>query len=121
MAKKIVIIEDDIDLLETVKIRLEKEGFTVVGASTGIEVVNDIINEKPNLILLDLNLFDLDGDIVAQVFQRKEIIEGVPIIIMSAKEESEIKAAAAKIKAVDYLKKPFDQQLLIQKVKANIK
>ncbi|MBP7654859.1 response regulator [Candidatus Dependentiae bacterium] len=121
MNKKIIIIEDDVDLLETVKVHLEKEGFKVLGGSTGIEVVNDIVNEKPGLILLDLNLPDLDGDIVAQVFQKKEIIEGVPIIIMSAKEESEIKSAVTKIRAVDYLKKPFDYNLLIQKVKANIK
>jgi len=121
MTKKIVIIEDDIDLLDTLKVRLQKEGFSICAGSTGIEVVNEIVNEKPGLILLDLNLPDLDGDIVAQVFQKKEIIEGVPIIIMSAKEEKEIKAAVAKIKAVDYVKKPFDYNLLIQKVKAHIK
>jgi len=107
--------------LDTLKVRLQKEGFTVACGATGIEVVNDIVNEKPGLVLLDLNLPDLDGDIVAQVFQKKEIIEGVPIIIMSAKDEKEIKAAAAKIKAVDYVKKPFDYSVLIQKVKAHIK
>jgi len=121
MSKKIVIIEDDFDVLETVKLRLEKEGFRVLAASTGIEVVNDIVNEKPNLILLDLNLPDLDGDIVAQVFQKKDIIDGVPIIIMSAKEESEIKNAAMRIKAVDYIRKPLDMNLLLNKVKAHIK
>jgi DNA-binding response OmpR family regulator len=120
MSSKIVIIEDDLDLLETIKLRLEKEGFEVKGAPTGIELVNDIVNNKPALVLLDLNLPDLDGDIVAQVFQKKEIISGVPIIIMSAKEELEIKKAVEKIKAVDYVKKPFNQDELITKIKKYI-
>jgi len=79
-----------------------------------------LVNESTDLILLDLNLPYLDGDHVISVFNEKNITDKIPVIIMSAKEESEILKAKEKIKAVAYMKKPLEIDKLVELIKKYI-
>ncbi|MFH1414948.1 MAG: response regulator [Elusimicrobiota bacterium] len=114
--KTIAIIEDDRDYLQVLTDILEKEGFSVFGASNGFEIINDMVENKPDLIITDLKLPELDGDKVMAAFQDRDVIKGVPILVISSKDEEDIKTAAKKIDAVAYLKKPVDNNKLIELV-----
>jgi len=118
--KKIAIIEDDRNVLNLLKVILKDEGYEVYGAPTGIEIVNQLVNEKPDLIILDLMLPLLPGEKVIDTFQQKDVITGVPVIVISGKEEKEIKESAKEIGAVAYIKKPVDREKLIELVKKYI-
>ena len=119
--KKVAIIEDDRNNLNLLKVILKDEGYEVYGAPTGIEIVNQLVNKKPDLIILDLMLPLLPGEKVIDAFQQKDVITGVPVIVISGKEEKEIKESAKEIGAVAYIKKPVDRQKLIELVKKYIK
>jgi len=118
--KKVAIIEDDRNVLNLLKVILKDEGYEVYGAPTGIEIVNQLVNEKPDLIILDLMLPLLPGEKVIDTFQQKDVITGVPVIVISGKEEKEIKESAKEIGAVAYIKKPVDREKLIELVKKYI-
>ncbi len=115
--KKIAIIEDDINLLQLLKTVLKEEGYEVYGATTGIDLVNQLVNNKPDLILLDLMLPLVPGEKVINAFLQKDLLTDVPVIIISGKEEKETKKAAKEIGAVAYLKKPINNKELIELVK----
>lgn len=117
MMKKIMVIEDDFDQAELLKVNLSKKGWDVVAISDGYKAVTTLVNDSPDLILLDLNLPYLDGDMVISVFNEKKLTDKIPVIIISAKEESEIKKAQEKIKAAAYFKKPVDFDKLAELIK----
>lgn len=114
---KILIIEDDLDFSELLKVNLSKEGWEIITADEGYKAVDLVVNSTPDLILLDLNLPYLDGDVVISLFNEKKITDQIPVIIMSGEEESRLQAAKEKIGAKLYIKKPLD----IEKLKIAIK
>lgn len=117
MKKRIAILEDDPDYREILTKLLENEGFEVFVAPTGFEIVNEIVRKQPDLILLDLMLPELSGEKVIDLFKTKEVIKDIPVIIISAKDKSEIKKAAKEIKAVAYFIKPVDTRILLEGIK----
>jgi DNA-binding response OmpR family regulator len=118
--KKIAILEDDKDYREVLIETLKNEGFDVYGAPTGHEIVEKMVKEKPDLILLDLVLPKILGVDVISVFQKKDVIAGVPIIVMSSKDEAEIKEAAEKVNAAGWLKKPVEKNDLLEMIKTHV-
>lgn len=121
MTGKIAVIEDDRNLLNLLKKILEKAGYEVFGAPTGSDIAKLIIDNKPDLFLTDLGLPLLQGEKVIEVFYKKAIEYMVPVIVMSAKEEKEIKQAAEQIGAVAYLKKPVNPEQLLKLIKKYLK
>jgi len=120
--KRIAILEDDVEFRKLLTKIFQKEGFEVMSAGAGIDIVNDIVKNKPDLIILDLALPYLSGDVVIDAFHKKDVATGVPVIIVSGKEEKEIEEAVKKIGAVAYMKKPVkDINKLIELVKKHIK
>ncbi|OGS20105.1 MAG: hypothetical protein A2252_11170 [Elusimicrobia bacterium RIFOXYA2_FULL_39_19] len=119
--KKIAILEDDRNLLELLTKVLINEGYEVIGASTGSDLANKILDNKPNLIITDIHLPQLSGHKVVELFQKKDIDYYVPVIVMSSKEEEEIKKAAEHVGAVTYFKKPVDLPKMLELVKQHIK
>lgn len=114
--KKILVVDDDEELLFALKNILEKENFNVELASNAIEAIAKI-KKKPDLILLDIMMPDLSGWDVIKVME-EEKIRDIPIIMLTAKPLSEDKLYSREIEnIVDYVEKPFNREKLIEKIK----
>ena len=116
--RKIVVVEDEPDILEAIQYNLEREGFKVITATSGDEGVKTVIREGPDLLLLDLLLPGLDGLEVCRRLKLDPVTQRIPIIMVSAKgEESDIVLGLG-VGADDYVTKPFKPKELIARVRA---
>jgi two-component system alkaline phosphatase synthesis response regulator PhoP len=114
---KILIVDDELDTLLALKRALELEDFYVIEAQDGIEALEKVKAEIPDLVLLDLMLPRLNGFEVCQQLKQVEATSSIPIIMLTAKSESSDKVEGIEIGADDYVTKPFD----IEELKARIK
>ena len=105
MAQTILIIDDDPDIVKTVTANLELDGFTVMSAATGNDGLEAVTVRKPDLVLLDLGLPDIDGIKVCQTLRRES---NVPVIMLSARDTVADKLLGLECGADDYLVKPFN-------------
>ena len=116
--RKIVVIEDEPDILEAIEYNLEREGFQVISATSGDEGLKTVIREGPDLLLLDLLLPGLDGIEVCRQLKMDPMTQKIPIIMVSAKgEESDIVLGLG-VGADDYVTKPFKPKELVARVRA---
>ncbi|MEM7355385.1 MAG: response regulator [Acidobacteriota bacterium] len=116
--RKIVVIEDEPDILEAIEYNLEREGFQVISATSGDEGLKTVVREGPDLLLLDLLLPGLDGIEVCRQLKMDPMTQKIPIIMVSAKgEESDIVLGLG-VGADDYVTKPFRPKELIARVRA---
>ncbi len=111
-------VDDEPDIVEVVKLRLELDDFEVVTARDGIEALEKVFKERPSLVLLDLMMPRMDGYEVCQRLKVKEETKAIPIIMLTARGETESKVAAFNIGADDYITKPFEPRELVARVKA---
>lgn len=114
-AEKILIVDDDTNICDLLKLYIEKDGFSAITANDGLTAVkfNDI--EKPDLILLDIMLPGLDG---WQVCREIRKTSSVPIILVTAKGEVFDKVLGLELGADDYITKPFDTKEVVARIKA---
>ncbi|NJD51813.1 MAG: response regulator [Candidatus Methanoperedens sp.] len=114
--KKVLIVDDEPDTLELVKLVLESGGFEAVLANNGKEALAQIATLRPDLVLLDIMMPDMDG---WDVFRKmKERDPGIPIAILTAKAQNIDKLLGLHVlKADDYITKPFGKNELISKVR----
>jgi two-component system OmpR family response regulator len=115
---KILIVEDDRNLLDTLKYNLRKEGYKVVTAVDGAEALDVARREKPDLIILDIMLPKMSGFEVCRIL-RGEMI--VPILMLTAKTEETDKIVGLEIGADDYMTKPFSLRELLARVRAMLR
>lgn len=118
MSQKILIIEDEKHIVDILKYNLEKEGLLTITASDGEKGLELALNNKPDLVLLDLMLPKMDGFTVCRKIRE---ISAVPIIMLTAKEEEVDKVLGLELGADDYMTKPFSQRELMARVKANLR
>ncbi|MDD2215013.1 MAG: response regulator [Eubacteriales bacterium] len=116
--KKILIIEDEKSIADIIKFNLVKEGFEIDMAYDGKTGLDKALSLKPDLILLDVMLPEMDG---FQVCKRVREISTVPILILTAKEEEVDKVLGLELGADDYITKPFSMRELVARIKANIR
>ncbi len=116
MAKKILIIDDEKDLVAVTKLRLEANGFTVSEAFTVKEGLARIAKEKPDLILLDIMLPDGNGYQVCQDLKSKPETRDILIVIFTASSLRGLASKAVEAGAEGYVIKPFEPQELLGKV-----
>jgi len=122
MAKKILIIEDDKFLRELIAKKLTEEGFETTEAIDGEEGIKKIKEEKPDLVLLDLILPEIDGFEVLSRIKEDPAIASIPIIILSNLGQREDIEKGMKLGAVDYLiKAHFTPGEIIEKIKLHLK
>jgi DNA-binding response OmpR family regulator len=119
-AKKVLIIDDEVDLVETIRFPLELEGFQVLAAYNGEEGLNRARSENPDLILLDLMLPKLDGYKICRLLKFDERYKHIPIFMLTAKTQEKDKILGKETGADEYLTKPFDIDELIAKIKSNL-
>ncbi len=114
--KKVLIVDDEPDTLELVKLVLESGGFETMLAANGMEALAQLDRTKPDLVLLDIMMPDMDG---WDVFRRiKEKNSKIPIAILTAKAQNIDKLLGLHVlKADDYITKPFGKNELIGKVR----
>jgi len=112
---KILLVDDDPNIRQLVKLYLVKEGFEVTMAASGDEALKLFKASPPNLMLLDIMLPGMDG---WQVCREVRKISNIPIIMLSAKDETFDKVLGLELGADDYVAKPFDMKELVARIKA---
>ncbi|MBO5397205.1 MAG: response regulator transcription factor [Clostridia bacterium] len=115
MNEKILIVDDDANICELLRLYLSKEGFAPIIVNDGVSAVESIDTVKPSLVLLDIMLPKLDG---WQVCRKIRQSSDVPIIMMSAKGETFDKILGLELGADDYIVKPFDSKEVVARIKA---
>ncbi len=115
--KTVVCIEDEPEMIDLVKLILGRKGFELVGAVGGREGLEIVRKLKPDLVLLDLMMPDMDGWEVYQQMKADEELKKIPVIVVTAKAQSIDKVLGLHIAKVDdYVTKPFGPQELLQSV-----
>jgi len=116
--KRILYIEDEKEMLELTRIVLEREGYEMLAAVGGADGIEAVKREKPDLVLLDLMMPDVDGwEVYRQMKADKEVAD-IPVIIITARTQSIDKVLGLKVaKVADYITKPFGPSDLINSVK----
>jgi two-component system alkaline phosphatase synthesis response regulator PhoP len=116
--ERILVVEDEEDILELVRFNLSREGYSVMGAATGEEAWKMASSELPDLIVLDLMLPGMDGLEVTKMIKNDPRTRDIPIIMLTAKgEESDI-VTGLELGADDYITKPFSPRILVARVRA---
>ena len=117
--KTVLIVEDEKSIVDIVRFNLEKEGYAVLTAYDGEAGLTAAREEKPDLILLDVMLPRRNGFDVCRILREEG--DGVPVIILTAREGESDKVMGLEIGADDYITKPFSMRELLARVKANIR
>jgi DNA-binding response OmpR family regulator len=115
---RVLIIEDDRDIVELVRYNLEKEGFQVTSTGDGMAGLAQLQKSPPDLLLLDLMLPKLTGLEICKAVRRNESLNRLPILILSARGEEADRVIGLELGADDYVTKPFSPRELVARVKA---
>ncbi len=118
MAEKILIIDDDVDTLRLVGLMLQRQGYEISAASNGSQGLAKALEERPDLILLDVMMPDMDGYEVARRLRKNPVTLTVPILMFTAKTQLDDKVTGFEVGADDYLTKPTHPTELQAHVKA---
>jgi DNA-binding response OmpR family regulator len=118
MPQKILVVDDDVTLQETIAYNLRKQGYEVLVAGDGSEAIRIARESQPDLILLDLMLPRVDGIEVCRVV-RQEM--NVPIVMLTARDEEIDRVVGLEVGADDYVTKPFSMRELVARVKAHLR
>ena len=121
MNTKILIVDDEEDILTLLEYNLEKAGFKVISADDGPEAIELTKKENPSLIILDIMLPSMEGTEVCKVIKRDNATSHIPIIMLTAKGEEVDRIVGLELGADDYITKPFSPRELILRVKAVLK
>ena len=112
--KTILLVDDDRELIDGLRTLLEKQGYRVIQANDGHQAKSVIYNQKPDLVILDMMMPRMGGYPVLEHFRGKP--EAPPIIMITANEGSRHKAYAEYLGVVDYIRKPFAMERLLEAV-----
>lgn len=116
--KKILLVEDEQDILHLVKHYLEKESFRTVVAMTGLEALKKVVEDKPDLVILDLMLPEMNGLEICKRLRSDSNTAMLPIVMLTAKAEESDTIVGLELGADDYVTKPFSPKTLVARVKA---
>jgi two-component system phosphate regulon response regulator PhoB/two-component system alkaline phosphatase synthesis response regulator PhoP len=116
--KKIFVVEDETDILELIRMKLESAGFVTKGFKTALPMLNLLKIEHPDLIILDLMLPDLDGMEVCLRIKKDKTTSAIPILMLTARTDLDDKIKGLEYGADDYVTKPFEGRELIARIKA---
>jgi DNA-binding response OmpR family regulator len=115
---KILVVDDEPTLVETIRYSLRKEGYEVVAAPDGLRALEVAHAEQPDLVILDVMLPGMDGFDVCRELRRKTI---VPILMLTARDEEVDKIVGLELGADEYMTKPFSMRELIARVRAMLR
>ncbi|MBN1869173.1 MAG: response regulator [Candidatus Omnitrophica bacterium] len=119
--KRILVVDDEPELVKTVQIRLQQADYEVLVAHTGLEGLEKARKEKPDLIILDLTLPEMPGEQVCREIRKDDAIAATPVIMLTAKG-SEVDRVIGRVIGADYyMTKPFEHQALLDKTEELLK
>jgi two-component system response regulator VicR len=122
MANKIMVVDDEPDVVDLVKLVLESDGFNVVTAYSGKEALEKINKEMPDLVLLDIMMPGMDGWEVYSRIRANPKTKDIPVAMLTAKSQSIDKMIGLHVvKVNDYITKPFGRSELLERVKRILK
>ena len=120
MRQRIVLIEDEKDIVELVRYNFRKEGFDVSSFTSGKEGLDHLRRRAADLVLLDIMLPDLDGFEICRRLRAEERLRSLPVIFLTAKGEEIDRVLGLEIGADDYVVKPFRPHELLARLKAQL-
>ncbi len=115
--KKILLVDDEVDIVTVIRMRLESSGYEVVVATDGKEALNTARSIMPDLIILDLMLPGMDGFHVARMLKYDIHYKDIPIIMLTAKAGEEFRKTGEQVGADAYMNKPFEAEKLLAKIR----
>lgn len=121
MNQKILVVDDEIDIITLLEYNLGKAGFKVISASDGPEAIESAKRERPNLIILDIMLPSMEGTEVCKALKKDDATSHIPVVMLTAKGEEVDRIVGLELGADDYITKPFSPRELILRVKAVLK
>ena len=118
MKEKILIVDDEKDIVKMLDYNLKKEGFRTLSAHDGEDALDLASRERPDLIVLDLMLPGMDGLEVCKALKKESKLASIPVIMLTAKKQETDKVVGLELGADDYVTKPFSPRELIARIKA---
>lgn len=116
--KKVLVVDDDADLLKMLKLRIEAEGFEFIGAGDGEEMLKLMKVNRPDVIILDIMLPRIDGYTALREMRNEEEFKDVPVIVLTAKEKRAVGDLFALEKIAGFIEKPFETKDLLDKIRS---
>lgn len=116
MAKKILVVDDEPQVVDTIKARLEANNYEVVTGYDGMEALNMARNKNPDLVILDLMLPKLDGYQVCRMLKFDKKLSKIPIIMLTGLGKKEDREWGERVKVDAYITKPFNVEELLKKI-----
>ena len=120
MGKRVLVVDDEQDILMVVESRLRANGYDVVTASDGIEALEKVAENIPALIVLDVVMPRADGFKVLESLKEKPATASIPVVMLTARGEAKHIAKAQEMEVSDYLTKPFKDEDLVSMVEKYI-
>ena len=121
MRKKILVVDDDAELVELVSFNLKQAGYAVGTASNGVEAIKKARSLAPDLILLDVMMPELDGFAVCEILRRDSATASIPIMMLTALSSELGRMAGLGSGATDFISKPFSPRLLVARIENLLK
>ena len=115
MERRILVVDDAPDIVHAVRLYLEMEGFTVYSASDGRQAVDVVRSKLPDLVVLDVMMPELDGLSALKLIRE---ISNIPVILLTVRNEEDMKVRGLRLGADDYVTKPFSQRELLGRIQA---
>ena len=116
--KKILVVEDDRDISELISYNLSREGYDIACLYDGSQAVDFVSKRKPDLIILDLMLPEMDGIEICRTLKGEAATKNIPIVMLTAKSEEADVVVGLQMGADDYIPKPFSPKVLVARIKA---
>ncbi|MDE2223502.1 MAG: response regulator transcription factor [Candidatus Omnitrophica bacterium] len=116
--KKILVVEDDRDISELIAYNLEREGYDIACLYEGAPVIDFVRKRKPDLVILDLMLPEMDGLEICRILKNDPHAKHIPIVMLTAKGEESDVVVGLQMGADDYIPKPFSPKVLVARIKA---
>lgn len=120
MSKKILIVDDEADIIEMLKYNLEKEGYSVLTARNGKSALEEV-RQHPDLVILDVMMPEMDGWEVCKRLKKDERTANIPVLFLTAKGSEVDEVVGLELGADDYIVKPISVRKLLARVKASLR
>lgn len=116
--KRVLVVDDDADLLKMLKLRIEAEGYEFMSAQDGGEMLKVMKLKKPDVVLLDIMLPKIDGYSALREIRKEDEFKDTPVIVLTAKEKKKVGGLFALEKIANFIEKPFETSDLLQKIRS---